>query len=241
MCQIQIYSCSQALCCGPMPKNLQRLSACMSTILAFLECPVCLDTIPPPTYQCDNGHIICMKCRTKTEKCPICRLRLNRGRSLISDQVYNAVAQAFDLKKDLKEGQTSAKFQQIFKLPTKNKKVPDIKVTPANRLLSRVLGISSSDDNIASSSSNKDVPSGQSFLTSKLKTKSLSSNEINNCTVSPVLSRASSAQRLEENENSLNVHNSTSLHASLESVNLEQEPSYRCPRQYCSEMLCGKL
>lgn len=234
MCQIQIYSCSQALCCGPMPKNLQRLSACMSTILAFLECPVCLDTIPPPTYQCDNGHLMCMRCRARSERCPICRIRLNRGsRSLVADQVYNAFTQAFNLKEDPKQTRT-AKIQQIFKFPTKAKNVPDIKVThyiQTNRLLSRILGKSSSDDNLASSSA---------FLTSEHKTKSLSSNEIN-CAVSPVLSRASSNQRLKKNENLLYVNKSASLHASLESLDSELEVSYRCPySKNCLESIRGE-
>lgn len=216
----------------------------MSTILAFLECPVCLDTIPPPTYQCDNGHLMCMRCRARSERCPICRLRLNKGRSLISDQVYNAFTQAFNLKEDPEESRT-AKLQQIFKLRTKNKNVPDIKVThftQTNRLLSRILGKSSSDDNLASSS-NKEFPNTkQSLLSNELKTKSLSSNEIN-CTVSPVLSRASSVQRLKKNTNHLlDVDKSESLHASFESLDMEQEVSYKCPYDSgCSQAIRGKF
>lgn len=228
-----------------MPKNLQRLSACMSTILAFLECPVCLDTIPPPTYQCDNGHLMCMRCRARSERCPICRLRLSRGsRSLISDQIYNAFTQAFNLKEEPEQKRT-AKLQQIFKLPTKPKNVPDIKITQytqTNRLLSRILGKSSSDDNLASSSSTKEFPPKQTFLSSELKAKSLSSNEIN-CTVSPVLSRASSTQRLKsKNGNLLDVDKSESLHASFESLASEEEISYKCPyNAFCAQAICGEL
>lgn len=212
-----------------MPKNLQRLSACMSTILAYLECPVCLDTIPPPSYQCDNGHLMCMKCRARSERCPICRLRLGRGRSLVSDQIYNAFTQAFNLREDSTE-KRKIRLQQIFKPnANKNKNVPNIKVTDTHthRLLSRILGKSSSDDNIASSSSTE-FPSRQYFLTNELKTKSHSSNEIN-CTISPMLSRASSMQRLKKNENFLNVERAVSLHSSCQSLELEQDVFYKCP------------
>ncbi|KAJ8950334.1 hypothetical protein NQ318_021194 [Aromia moschata] len=136
----------EALCCGPLPKNLQRLSACMRTILTFLECPICLDTISPPTYQCDNGHLICIRCRTKSERCPICRLRLGRGRSLLSDQVYNAVIDAFDLRKDA-ERTRSAKIQQIFKQKKKKGNVPDIKITQShtNKFLAKIIGKASKE------------------------------------------------------------------------------------------------
>lgn len=78
----------ESLCCGPMPLNLDRLSASMQTILAALECPICLDTIPPPVIQCMNGHLICLKCRIRADKCPICRQRYSTGRSLIAEQVF---------------------------------------------------------------------------------------------------------------------------------------------------------
>lgn len=81
-------SCSpESLCCGPMPLNLERLSTCVQNILAALECPVCLDTIPPPVIQCLNGHLVCMKCRVRADKCPVCRQRYSTGRSLIGEQV----------------------------------------------------------------------------------------------------------------------------------------------------------
>lgn len=83
------YLLFQALCCGPMPTNLQRLIACISSILNVLECPICLDTIPPPCYQCDNGHLICIRCKAKSDKCPVCRMRFNKGRSILADHVRN--------------------------------------------------------------------------------------------------------------------------------------------------------
>ena len=37
------------------------------------ECPVCLDKILPPVYQCVNGHILCETCQEKVSHCPVCR------------------------------------------------------------------------------------------------------------------------------------------------------------------------
>lgn len=82
----------QDLCCGPMPANMQRLSACMTAIIGSLECPVCLNTISPPACQCVNGHLICIRCHAKSEKCPVCRVRLSRGRCLFADQVMEIIA-----------------------------------------------------------------------------------------------------------------------------------------------------
>ncbi|XP_055381367.1 probable serine/threonine-protein kinase cdc7 [Condylostylus longicornis] len=86
-----------SLCCGPMPLSLERLSASMQTILACLECPVCMDIVPAPVSQCQNGHILCIKCRSKSEKCPICRQHYSCVRSLIAEQIYNSILDAFKL------------------------------------------------------------------------------------------------------------------------------------------------
>lgn len=76
-----------SLCCGPMPQNLDRLSLCMRNILSALECPICLDIIPPPAVQCINGHLVCVKCKSRSEKCSVCRQKYSTVRSLIAEQV----------------------------------------------------------------------------------------------------------------------------------------------------------
>ena len=59
------------------------------------ECPVCLITLQPPTYQCVNGHLICGHCLTRIElelasqrTCPTCRVPYHgiRIRSLAMDR-----------------------------------------------------------------------------------------------------------------------------------------------------------
>lgn len=73
-----------------MPANMHRLSACMNSIIQSLECPICLNTVSPPSCQCVNGHLFCVKCHAKSEKCPICRVRMTRGRCLFADQVNSS-------------------------------------------------------------------------------------------------------------------------------------------------------
>ncbi|EFA11239.2 uncharacterized protein LOC662426 [Tribolium castaneum] len=226
----------EAVCCGPMPTNLQRLSACMSTILAFLECPVCLDTIPPPTYQCENGHLICIRCRAKSERCPICRLRFSRGRSLLADQVYNALVDAFNLREEPDDSRT-AKMHQIFKMKTK-KNVPDIKVTPSHttKFLARLVGKASSVDNLSGSANDSDF---------NLRTKSLSNQEIFDAG-SPLVSRTNSVNRMSRNEKNQNYLNpnfrSVSCHGSFESLhNAGEDIAFYCPfAPGCTSLIKGK-
>ena len=58
------------------------------TIGGHLECPVCL-SVPNtgPVFQCDNGHLICCKCRPKLIACPVCRIRLGYSRNLTSEKL----------------------------------------------------------------------------------------------------------------------------------------------------------
>ena len=52
---------------GDLEENTENLNN-------FQECPVCMEEIKTlPVYQCTNGHVICLNCIPKLEKCPICR------------------------------------------------------------------------------------------------------------------------------------------------------------------------
>lgn len=172
-----------------MPTNLQRLSTCMSNILAALECPICLDTIPPPAHQCANGHLICINCRVRTERCPVCRMKFFRGRSLLADQVFNSLIDAFDLR-DKEESKRPKMLRQKLCGEGRKKKTekPEIKVNflsmPTNKLLTRLMGSGKSssaenlsDSDLVSTSGNLSIPKENDFY-SGLKAKSLSSSEI---------------------------------------------------------------
>ncbi|XP_037819259.1 uncharacterized protein LOC119608801 [Lucilia sericata] len=87
----------ESLCAAPMPRSLQRLSLVVQTVLSLIECPVCLDTITPPAMQCQNGHLLCVNCRIRAEKCPVCRDRYYPRPALIAEQIQSAITSAFNL------------------------------------------------------------------------------------------------------------------------------------------------
>ncbi|XP_034245108.1 uncharacterized protein LOC117647467 [Thrips palmi] len=44
---------------APTPLNLQLLSSCLQQASQLLECPVCLEAVSPPVWQCCHGHLLC--------------------------------------------------------------------------------------------------------------------------------------------------------------------------------------
>ncbi|XP_034245053.1 uncharacterized protein LOC117647425, partial [Thrips palmi] len=187
----------EALCCGPMPVSLKRLSTCLGAVLGSLECPVCLDTIPPPAHQCGNGHLMCAGCRARAERCPVCRVRLCRGRSLLADQVFLALTDTFNVAAAPREEQSDKLRQKLMLLGSIRKKktataTPEVKVSftpsasPANKFLTKLLGKSSSLTNLATTDDEpvrlSAVPRHLSITPDfgpQLKVKSLSTSEIN--------------------------------------------------------------
>lgn len=45
----------------------------LEKLTAIFECPVCLEYILPPIWQCKGGHLVCSNCRPKLNNCPKCR------------------------------------------------------------------------------------------------------------------------------------------------------------------------
>lgn len=60
-------------------------------ILSILECPVCLEYIVPPIYQCDNQHLLCSACQQYLAHCPICQVKLKGARNLCMEKVSDYV------------------------------------------------------------------------------------------------------------------------------------------------------
>lgn len=58
-----------------------------TSILKLLECPVCLDTMKPPIFQCQNGHSVCNNCKRGLSSCPTCRGALIDTRNLTAEQL----------------------------------------------------------------------------------------------------------------------------------------------------------
>ncbi|CAD6994384.1 unnamed protein product [Ceratitis capitata] len=54
------------------------------------------NVIRPPGWQCCNGHVLCNNCRSRSVKCPVCRVPLGpRGRCLLADKLFTVLAESF--------------------------------------------------------------------------------------------------------------------------------------------------
>ncbi|KAH8284314.1 hypothetical protein KR018_002383, partial [Drosophila ironensis] len=86
-----------SICCAPMPTSVRRLTLVLESILRLVECPVCNITIPPPAMQCQNGHLLCVDCRIRSERCPVCRDYYTPRRSRLAEQIHLIVSNAFEM------------------------------------------------------------------------------------------------------------------------------------------------
>lgn len=50
-------------------------------LLNFLECPICVNWMRPPIWQCLLGHSICDSCRWKVPQCPLCHTTFGETRN----------------------------------------------------------------------------------------------------------------------------------------------------------------
>lgn len=78
-----------------MPTSLRRLVIIVDSILKVIECPVCTATICPPVMQCQNGHLLCLDCRIRSDKCPMCRGFFTPIRSSVAEEIYSIITSAF--------------------------------------------------------------------------------------------------------------------------------------------------
>lgn len=54
----------------------------------LLDCPVCMNSMYPPIYQCPNGHTLCSNCKARVHNCcPTCRQELGNIRCLALEKV----------------------------------------------------------------------------------------------------------------------------------------------------------
>lgn len=61
-------------------------------ILSILECPVCMEYMVPPIYQCHNQHLLCSDCHKKQTICPVCRLKLEGDRNTCMEKVTEYIS-----------------------------------------------------------------------------------------------------------------------------------------------------
>nr|CAD7256899.1 unnamed protein product [Timema shepardi] len=149
------------------PVSLQRLASCLQSVLQLLECPVCLETIPPPAFQCCNGHALCAPCRSRADKCPVCRVPLGpRGRCLLADKLHNLLTAAFQPRAtDTTGGRQANKhpqqqFPQLIQLKARLLRQPK----------------ASSDENLSANTDIRRAP--RIGVSSLIRTRSLSTGMI---------------------------------------------------------------
>ena len=67
----------------------------LQSIQDILECIICLE-VPrnDPIYQCDNGHLLCVKCYKKVSTCPLCKLELRKNRALAVEKILRKCPRA---------------------------------------------------------------------------------------------------------------------------------------------------
>ncbi|XP_077220853.1 E3 ubiquitin-protein ligase SINA-like 10 [Tasmannia lanceolata] len=57
-----------------------------------LDCPICIEPLIPPVFQCENGHIACSSCCTKLKyKCHSCAFPIGYQRCLAIEKVIESI------------------------------------------------------------------------------------------------------------------------------------------------------
>ncbi|EFN89922.1 Probable E3 ubiquitin-protein ligase sina-like CG13030 [Harpegnathos saltator] len=127
---------------GPLPDVARNLVSALSGMIRALECPICLETATPPISQCVYGHILCVVCRPKMTRCPVCRVRLHHGRCLLADNLHRVLRDTyFDANNSQtvdKNNDTSDRYSLHEQLFGKIKKQEDTLVaTKSNRSVAK--------------------------------------------------------------------------------------------------------
>uniref|UniRef100_A0A6P3ZTW1 RING-type E3 ubiquitin transferase n=1 Tax=Ziziphus jujuba TaxID=326968 RepID=A0A6P3ZTW1_ZIZJJ len=82
---------------SPFKKAASSLSgnlgmASTNDVHELLECPVCMNLMYPPIYQCANGHTLCSSCKGRVyNSCPTCRLELGNIRCLALEKIAESL------------------------------------------------------------------------------------------------------------------------------------------------------
>lgn len=113
-----------------------------------------MESAAPPVSQCVHGHILCVICRPKTSRCPVCRVRLGQGRCLLADKLHTVLRDAFNVNNDETLNKTPVASEhcnlrdQLFGKNSKKRETPVVSssknncitLKPRQFLLTRLLG-----------------------------------------------------------------------------------------------------
>jgi hypothetical protein len=167
--------CDSNLCCGPMPSIYEKLAATVQTILTAIECPVCFNTIPSPFTQCQNGHLLCLKCRARSDRCPICRASYSVVRCLLAEQIYTTLIETFNLQ----DGPQGKIRERIFGAKTcKSQPILMANAPKVNshtqKFLAKIMGKSSSMEALSQQKELKKISDGSGMMRNKVLSQSAS-------------------------------------------------------------------
>lgn len=217
-----------------------------------------MESAAPPVSQCVHGHILCVICRPKTSRCPICRVRLGQGRCLLADKLHMVLRDVFNVNNDETINKTSVVAEhcnlreQLFGKNSKKRETPSLSrsknnctiLKPRQFLLARLLLGSRekavSADNLtrvseisegATASSNETTDSNNLRLSLNDRTKSASTGELSRD--SEVHINDSSSSRIAE----------SSATNSRQSLSLPQTPIWggSTDSMSCVQLVCPLL
>lgn len=204
-----------------------------------MECPICLESAAPPVSQCVHGHILCVVCRPKTTRCPICRVRLGQGRCLLADKLHKVLRDTFNIDNN-KESVTTDCYNlrdQLFGKGSKKQETPiqeakrsksnSAMLKPRQFLLARLLlggreKAASVDNLIRVSEMSKEaatIPDGMTDV-ANLRVR-LSLNDRTKSASTGELSRDNETR---VNDSSSQIVESSAMNVSRQSLSLPQTP-----------------
>lgn len=101
-------------------KRMVSIDSIEEDILNDLECPICLEFMVPPIYQCEVGHSVCSICKFKVNECPTCKQSIRETRNFHLERITNRIKyyckyRDFDCSfissaKDIKQHEADCKF-----------------------------------------------------------------------------------------------------------------------------------
>jgi len=91
---------------GRLNKSIQENASLLNSVEEFKEaikCPICLE-VPRngPVSACPEGHLVCKECKPKIDICPVCRVPMAGGKSLLAIFITERVTHGC-LNEDCKE------------------------------------------------------------------------------------------------------------------------------------------
>ncbi|XP_076241111.1 uncharacterized protein LOC143183466 [Calliopsis andreniformis] len=221
---------------GPLPDIASKLANAVSGVVQALECPVCLESSMSPVSQCVHGHIICVNCRPRTSRCPVCRIRLGQGRCLLADKLHKIFREIFNIKDNSHDNIQYQGWSLRDRLFGKNKKnratsqivrnsgvLPKARQLLLNKLSFNGLEKAASVDNISkvsniTSSTNETVISSLDLnerLSLYDRTKSASTGELSKDMNNVIISN-----RLQPNTSNRRISSTTSLLPNVPSTSI---------------------